>query len=251
MKIIKFFALLVILLLSKNTSGQCVKVASGFGNNSSTPSYNITGGVEVTLNTDNTITLKLSDNFSTASGPDVRAYLINPGTMTTAMLKGLNSSTFPNVPKIMFGIVASGGSTPPISPNGAKTFTVNVPAGVTIGNYTKIYFYCEKFGVFWDFGTILGFTPQNCTVLSTADFDSNKFQVYPNPVIDTIRFGLDDLSDNLSVNVYNTIGALVLTKKGITKKDNVLNINNLNSGIYIIELKDKDNNSFTKRFIKQ
>jgi hypothetical protein len=239
------------LLLNKNISAQCLQSATSFGNNLTTPTYNIIGGVEVILNDNNTITLNLASDFMTSSGPDVRAYLINPGTMTSAMLKGLNSSTFPAVPKIMFGIVASDTSDPPISPNGAKTFTVSVPVGVNIGEYTKVFFYCQKFGVFWDFGTISGFTSQNCTVLSTVDFDSNKFQVYPNPAFDAIHFGLDNLSDNLAVNVYNTLGSLVVTKKTITKKDNILNINNLNTGVYIVELKDKDNNSFTKRIIKQ
>jgi hypothetical protein len=227
------------LAFSLSLRAQCTMAASGFGNNTTTPTYNVAGGVELVLNANNTITLNLASNFTTATGPDVRAYLINPETRTTAMIKALNGTTFPAVPKILFGMVASTNASPPISPNGAKTFTVAVPAGITIGNYTKIFFYCQQFNVFWDFGTITGFTPANCAVLALDEVAENSFSVFPNPV-----------SNDLSLNIYSAIGSLVYTKNNISASDNTVNVASLNQGVYIVALKDSNNKTFTKRFVK-
>ena len=74
MKKIVLFLLIAFSII--NINGQCTADLSGFGNNPDTASYNVTGDVSITLNTNNTITLNLASNFSTAAGPDVRAYLV-------------------------------------------------------------------------------------------------------------------------------------------------------------------------------
>ncbi len=232
------------------TMAQCSRVASGFGNNIGTPSYNITGGVEVVLNSNNTLTLNLANDFMTASGPDVKAYLMNPETRTLDMLKALNLTTFPNVPKILFGVVAANAATPPVNPNGIKTFTVDVPKGVNIADYTKIFFYCQKFNTFWDLGTIANFAPNNCSILSLQDFQESTFKIYPNPVTENLSLDLDIFTNDLSANIYNMLGSLVYTKKNITVNDNKINLSQLTKGVYLIELKEGENKKFIKRFVK-
>ncbi len=245
MKTTKFFLTIVLLLFVKNMSAQCTQNATGFGNNTTTTMYNVVGGVSLVLNPGGTtVTLKLASDFNTAPGPDVRVYLLNTGTMTTAQIKAIDPRTMPSA--ILFGAVSMN-----TNPAGAKMFTVNVPSGQNISNYNKLFFYCAAFGAFWDFGSFTPFTNSNCAVLATEDFDSNKFQVYPNPVDNEINFSLDSFSDNLNVKVYNTLGSLVLSKNGITQNDNTLNVDELNTGVYVIELNDKNNNRYTKRFIKQ
>ena len=68
-------------------SAQCTENVNEFGNNTSTQSYNVNGDVNITLNTNNTVTLNLGSNFNTAAGPDVRAYLINSEGKSTSELK--------------------------------------------------------------------------------------------------------------------------------------------------------------------
>jgi Secretion system C-terminal sorting domain/Electron transfer DM13 len=246
MKTTKTFLTLIFLLIVKNMSAQCTQNATGFGNNTSNTMYNVLGGVSVVLNPGGaSVTLKLAADFDTAPGPDVKAYLLNTGTMTTAQVKLLDPRSIPSA--ILFGAVSTSNS----NPDGAKMFTINIPSGQNISNYNKIFFYCAAFGAFWDFGSITPFNASNCAVLGVEDFDSNKFQLYPNPASNVVNFSLDNFSDDLSVNVYNTLGSLVLSKNAITQNDNTLNVDELNTGVYIIELNDKDNNRYTKRFIKQ
>ena len=76
MKTKLFFALLFIPLGALKTAAQCTQNAFGFGNSTNVPSYDVSGNVSVTLNTNNTVTLNLASNFMTANGPDVRAYLV-------------------------------------------------------------------------------------------------------------------------------------------------------------------------------
>jgi Secretion system C-terminal sorting domain/Electron transfer DM13 len=251
MKKVIFIIQLVFLGFSNLINAQCSRIAASFGNNTGTPTYNITGGVEVVLNSNNTLTLNLANDFMTASGPDVRAYLVNPETRTTAMLKAINSTTFAALPKIMFGIVSASGANPPISPNGAKTFNVAIPSGTDIIGYTKVFFYCQMFNAFWDMGTITNFTAANCSVLSTDTFEKNNFKLYPNPVNDELSFDFNNFESDFSVKIYNTIGSLVLSDNSISNQNNKLNTSALNSGIYFVELNDKDNNRYVQRFIKR
>lgn len=229
-----------------NANAQCTEIATGFGNNTSIPMYNITGenSVQVVLNTDNTVTLNTLSNFNTSPGPDVRVFLVNPGSLTNTQLKTTNPTSLPN---INFGIVSSN-----TNPDGVHSFTSNIPVGVNISNYTKVFFYCVTFSQFWDFGTITPFTSANCSVLGTDDFTKNNFEVYPNPVSNELNIDLNSFSENgLSAKIYNTLGSLVETKNTISIEKNKVDVSQLNNGIYFIEINNKENERVIKRFIKQ
>ena len=240
--------LIAILLFGifSNANAQCTAIASGFGNNTSTPMYNITGAnsVQVVLNTDNTVTLNTTSDFNTASGPDVRVFFVNPGVLTNAQLKTTNPTTLPN---IFFGIVSSN-----TNPDGVHSFTSNIPIGVNISNYTKVFFYCVAFSQFWDLGTITPFTSSNCAVLGTDSFEKNNFKIYPNPVSNELKIDLNSYSENgLSAKIYNTLGSLVETKNTISIENNKVDVSQLNNGIYFIEINNAENERVVKRFIKQ
>jgi hypothetical protein len=55
-----YLFLFIVLGFSNTINAQCSRTATGFGNNTGTPMYNVTGGVEVVLNSNNTITLNLA-----------------------------------------------------------------------------------------------------------------------------------------------------------------------------------------------
>ena len=68
------FLLFITFGLVQFTYAQCTVNTSGFGNNTNVPMYNVQGSVEVVLNSNNTVTVNLKSNFSTAAGPDVRFF---------------------------------------------------------------------------------------------------------------------------------------------------------------------------------
>ena len=238
------FLPIFLFVFSLNSNAQCTSQVTNFGNNTSVPMYNITGNANLVLNTNNTVTLNLMSNFMTAAGPDVRVYLIDPGNITDAMIKTSNISAFPN--RIMMGLVSSN----TVPEDGAKTFTVGIPLGQNITNYTRVLFYCQQFNAFWDFGKIIPFSASNCSLLSTNTFEKNDFKLYPNPVGDELSFDFNNFKNNFSVKVYNSFGAVVLTNTLLSLNNNKLNTSALNSGMYFIELNDESNSHYVQRFIK-
>ena len=232
---------LIIFLLGIDNYAQCTQMATSFGNNTTTPMYNVNGDVNVTLNTDNTVTLDLGSNFTTAAGPDVRVYFINQGALTDNQLK---TTLIANIENIMFGLVSS--ST--VNQNGAKTFTVPIPQGRDITQYNKVLFYCLNFNKLWDFGSIEPFSNSNCTVLSTNKFENNTFSMYPNPANNSIKITIDSGFEPENLKVYNILGKLILSKNIDFK--NSIDISTFSEGIYIVEISNKQNEKIIKRLVK-
>ena len=167
----KLLLSIILFFVYQFSIAQCVALATNFGNNT-VVSYEVTGDVTVTLNTNNTVSLDLGSNFMTAAGPDVRVYLVNSNGMSDTALK---TTKIANLINIEFGLVSCTGCVPLIPANGAKTFNVSVPNGQDIRDYDKVFFYCLQFDAFWDFGSFTSFTDANCDVLSVDN--NNNFKL--------------------------------------------------------------------------
>lgn len=77
---LSFFALSI----SLSFYSQSHKTATNFGNNTTTTMYNVQGTVYVVLNSSTSVSISLGTDFSTASGPDVRFFLVDRGNLTDA-----------------------------------------------------------------------------------------------------------------------------------------------------------------------
>ena len=223
---------------------QCNQTAFGFGNNTTTTMYNVEGMVEVVLNTNNTVTLNTGANFATASGPDVRVFLVDRGSLTNTQLK--NTAMFLARPKIEMGMLPSGGSTV----TGSRSFTKAIPTGMNISNFNTVYFYCQQFNQFWDYGSFTAFNTSNCSVLSTSEFKSADFTLYPNPVKDEFTINIsNDAAQLKSIQIYNNLGQIVFTKS--ENFDNRVSIANFSKGMYAVEIKDSEGRQLVKNIIKE
>ena len=67
------------------------------------------------------------------------------------------------------------------------------------------------------------------TTASTEDVFANKFSVYPNPSSDVLNIRTDEPIDK--VELYNTIGQLIVAKKTTN-----INISSINIGVYILKI---------------
>ncbi len=219
-----------------NTNAQCTKTSTGFGNNSGTPMYNVSGTVEVVLNSATSVSVNLGANFSTASGPDVKIYLVDRGSLTDAQLK--IPAMFNSRPKIEMGVSPA---------TGMMSFTKAIPVGMNISDFETVYFFCDQFDQFWDFGSYMSFTP-NCTFLANDTFEKSNLKVYPSPV--TTELYIDN-AENLSLKIYDVLGNLIQNEISNSDLSRKVNVSRLNSGIYFLELINNDNNRLVKRFIKQ
>ncbi len=91
------------------------------------------------------------------------------------------------------------------------------------------------------------------TITGLHTFENEKgFNIYPNPTSTKISYVLpESVGDIYTLTVVNGAGEIVITKT-LNKyvNESILQLEQLNQGIYILQLKD-DNNVFTKRFIKK
>ena len=232
------------IVFSINSNSQCVENAFGFGNNTSTPSYNITGDVSVTLNSDNTITLDLAENFSTASGPDVRAYLVKSNGMSDADIRSKKINELENIP---IGLVSCSDCSPRISPNGAKSFTVAIPDGEFIEEFDKVFFYCLAFNAFWDVGSFNAFSNQSCDVLSTTENSLASISIYPNPATTSIEFNNIDVT-NTEIHIFDSFGREVFYQQ--KEANNSIDVSSLSSGTYFLRI-HQDERKFLQKLIIQ
>jgi Secretion system C-terminal sorting domain/Electron transfer DM13 len=237
-KTILFFVLMF--FISNQIQAQCDRSANTFGNNSNVTMYNVLGDVNVILNSSTSVSVSLGANFSTASGPDVRIFLVDRGNLTNEQLK--TPAMFNSRPKIEMGM----------NPAYLNTYTKIIPAGMNISDFETVYFYCQAFNQFWDFGSFTPFTSTNCaTVLATNTLGKSNFKMYPNPVQNELIFELNSTSNIYEIKIYNIIGAQVATKKIFSGDNAKMDVSLLDSGIYLVVLQDKNNNRIVERFVKQ
>jgi beta-glucanase (GH16 family) len=81
-------------------------------------------------------------------------------------------------------------------------------------------------------------------VLSTDEFDGNSFRMYPNPSSDTVF--IDSKTTIDSIEIYNTIGKLVVSKE---KPENTIDVSNLAAGVYIMRVYSGKNSAVKKLVI--
>ena len=234
------FLFLFTIGLSQSVNSQCNKSVTGFGNNTSTVMYNVTGNVNVVLNSATSVSVSLSTNFATAAGPDVRIFLVDRGNLTNAQLKV--TSNFLTRPRIEMGLSPA---------SGTANFTKTIPAGMNITDFETVYFYCQAFNQFWDYGSFTPFTSADCSLLATNNFENNKLQLYPNPATNELNIQLQDSTTNYKVAIYNTLGSMVFESNDqLSDNNNNINVSQLNSGIYFVKIIDNENKIYQKQLIK-
>jgi len=89
--------------------------------------------------------------------------------------------------------------------------------------------------------------------LSNPEVSSGKFDlvIYPNPTQNQLFFSWSDnmISDQLELSIYDMSGKLVFSQT-YTQKPSQLDVNQLNSGIYLLKIKSNDQ-ILTRRIIKK
>ncbi|WP_299114934.1 T9SS type A sorting domain-containing protein [uncultured Winogradskyella sp.] len=131
--------------------------------------------------------------------------------------------------------------------NGAteSTYTINNPQPSDSGVY-----YCEITNSTVDdlVVTRAEITLNVNAALSINDIGLSDFKLYPNPASNWLNISGNGLQ-YANAEVYDINGRLVI-KKEFASNTTSLNVENLISGIYLIKITDRENNSATKRFIK-
>lgn len=210
----------VLMVVSQMVYSQCEEQATGFGKNSNVPSYNVAGDVSVNYSS-NKVTFKTASNYSTASGPDVRVYLVNSEGKTDQQLINSNPESLPN---ISFGLVTKF--------SGEQTISVDVPNGVDLKDYDTVFFFCLEFAQFWDFGKITPINTSNCSLSFNSLTKEDNLKVYPIPVKDVLNIeGNTELL--VGYELFNFKGQLI---EKSNKVESTIDVSKYPKGVYSLVL---------------
>lgn len=83
------------------------------------------------------------------------------------------------------------------------------------------------------------------TTSSLNDVQQETIKIYPNPTTDIVY--IDNLPNNSTIELYNTSGMLI---KKSNNKD-ILNMSELETGVYYIRIINDNNKNITKKIIKK
>lgn len=90
--------------------------------------------------------------------------------------------------------------------------------------------------------------PGNPTGIETIESDFS-YRFFPNPASDILY--LESSSEIQSYKIFRTNGTCALSKEGLSGFSSELNVSGLNPGIYLIQLKTKDNKVINSKFAVQ
>ena len=100
---------------------------------------------------------------------------------------------------------------------------------------------------YWEIDESIGATiTDNCGVFSITDNSINNIALYPNPVKNMVQISSNNLQIT-GIEVYNTLGEKVLSKKGAI---NLLDVSNLTTGLYLLKIKT-EKGELVKKIMKE
>ena len=189
------------------------------------------------------------NNYVELEGPSID--LIAQSVSTAAIELIYNHQTFSNSGNFMVDVwdgtvwqnvlLVDGDDT---APNSGSNQSVSIDVTAYINNAFKVKFIYDDENTFtWGIG-IDHYTLLNTTTASIEDLVSVGFNYSPNPVTDDILTLRAD--ENIAiVNVYNTIGQKVISKKPVASESK-LYMDHLPDGVYLIQVEVGDKNGTFK-----
>jgi type IX secretion system substrate protein len=85
------------------------------------------------------------------------------------------------------------------------------------------------------------------SVLSIKENNISGLRVYPNPVVNGKLFISSDLNTEKAITIYDVVGKQVLST---TTSNEVVNVSNLNAGVYIVKITEEGKTATRKLVIK-
>jgi hypothetical protein len=202
--------------------------------------YIVTGSVTMEYTIGGSKLLKIGDDFSTDTGPDLYVYLSNSTDFTTGP-----SITPDDVEELglLTSLVIDGIVT------GASTYTI--PDDVDIGNYKYVVIQCKAFNAFWGYSELGEPQGSACSTLSVEDEIFKSVSFYPNPAKNKfLNFDNNYFEDDIKVNIYNSVGHVIIKNENIKRGRHQFSLSNISSGIYFVELKSREGRIVKKLIVQ-
>jgi uncharacterized repeat protein (TIGR01451 family) len=132
--------------------------------------------------------------------------------------------------------------------NGYLTFKIKVKPGFQVGdiipNFAEIYFDTNPPIITNTFMSEFEIS------LNTKLFSINNILLYPNPTKSLLNVSLKDTNESLAkITIYDMIGKTIQTVSGNSLQQIAINVGNLSTGVYMIEITTDSNLKQTRKFI--
>ncbi len=98
---------------------------------------------------------------------------------------------------------------------------------------------------------IFGYAIFKSYPLSVSDFSKNKFQLHPNPAKNELFLNSKNPTGNLKLKIFNIEGKLLSTQTVAIQDQTSIDVSNLSSGMYFLNIEDENGNKAIKRFLKE
>jgi uncharacterized repeat protein (TIGR01451 family) len=121
--------------------------------------------------------------------------------------------------------------------------------GVLTQIYNTAYIYFDYNEAVVTNTTINAFRPYTTEIVDDAGI-ADGVNIYPNPASEFVNINFNSSSKNISIKIYDATGRLVKNIENVKSGENNINISELESALYLINVND-GSSSVTKRFVKQ
>ncbi|WGF93687.1 T9SS type A sorting domain-containing protein [Aequorivita marisscotiae] len=88
-------------------------------------------------------------------------------------------------------------------------------------------------------------------ILSSEDFYSSQFSIHPNPAQNELFIIAQNTTENLTLKIFNIVGKLLSTQNIMLQDQKAIDVSQLVSGIYFLNIEEENGNTTTKKFIKE
>ncbi|MCZ4317843.1 T9SS type A sorting domain-containing protein [Aequorivita viscosa] len=88
-------------------------------------------------------------------------------------------------------------------------------------------------------------------LLSTDDFTASQFSIHPNPAKNELFLTSKNTTENLKIKIFNIEGKLLSTQNITLQDQKAIEVSQLVSGIYFLNIEDENGNTTIKKFVKE
>ena len=130
---------------------------------------------------------------------------------------------------------------------GYITFKIKPKAGFAIGDIIP-----NNASIYFDYNPAIitnTFTTEFVSFLASSSFNLDAIKIYPNPTSDIINIDVQENQTLQSLMVYDMLGNKIIHKNEF-EAHNQLNLGNLAAGIYLLEIKDANDQQLIQKIIK-
>lgn len=130
---------------------------------------------------------------------------------------------------------------------GYVMFKVKPKPGYSVGDVIS-----NTASIYFDFNPAIitnTFTTTFVATLETTLLENSSFVVYPNPAQDEVTITSSNGNYIKAITIYDIVGKTILSQDGNNEFIQTINTSELNSGIYLLQITDSNNQQTTKKLI--